>query len=72
MKRGEYLTAYERRRRLREEFRWWRNFGVTLGAWMLVAFVVDAAAVGAVLGVAALGAFSEAGYVRAKLERISR
>jgi hypothetical protein len=68
----EYLTVYERRRKLREAFRWWRDFGIVLGLLMLVAFEFDQAIVGAWLGLCALGAFGETARIRAKLERGSR
>lgn len=69
---GEYLTAYERRRKLRDELRWWRDFGIVLGLLMLVAFEFDQGIIGAWFGLCALGAFAETARIRAKLERGSR
>lgn len=72
MKRGEYLTAWERRHRLRAELIFWRRLTASLGVLMLVAFVAGRGMVGAVVGVCAFAAACETAAVRARLERISR
>lgn len=67
---GEYLTAWERRRRLREELTFWRQLTIGLFAVMMLAFILGRGIAGGVLGVMDLAACGEAAYVRAKLRKI--
>lgn len=67
---GEYLTAYERRRRLRDELRFWRWGAILAAVAMLCCFFVGLAAVGALLGVIAFASVTEAASVRRRLDRL--
>lgn len=69
---GEYLTAWERRRKLREELTFWRQLTVLLFVMMLIAFSVGRGIAGVMLGVMDLAACGEAAYVRAKLRKLPR
>jgi hypothetical protein len=69
---GEYLTVYERRRRLRDELRFWRWATIHAAVAMFCCFMVGLGVVGAVLGVIALASITEAASVRRRLERLAR